>query len=69
MKKSFINNAKLKEKTMSLQDYFEQSLCRKCFIKHCRPTKKEIKKMVMSDEQYECDCCHKTDYVVEYLED
>ena len=54
---------------MSLQDYFEQSLCRKCFIKHCKPTKKEIKKMVMSDEQYECDCCKKIDFVVEYVED
>ena len=33
---------------MSQQDYFEQNLCRKCFIKLCKPSKKEIKKMVMS---------------------
>ena len=54
---------------MSLQDYLEQSLCRKCFIKHCKPTKKEIKKMVMSDERYECDYCRKIDFIVEYVED
>ena len=54
---------------MSQQDYFEQILCRKCFIKLCKPSKKEIKKMVMSEEQYQCDCCHKTDFIVEYLED
>lgn len=54
---------------MSQQDYFEQSLCRKCFIKHCKPSKKEIKKMVMSEEQYVCDCCKKLSQIVEYLED
>lgn len=54
---------------MSLQDYLEQSLCRKCFIRRCHPSKKEIKKMVMSDERYECECCGKLDFVVDYLED
>ena len=45
------------------------NLCKKCYIKIFKPTKKEIKKMVMSDEQYQCDACHKTDYIVEYVED
>ena len=53
---------------MGQYDMYE-NLCKKCYIRTMKPTKKEIKKMVMSDEQYECDCCHKTDYVVEYLED
>lgn len=53
---------------MNKQDYLENNLCKKCFIKHCKPTKKEIKQIVMSDEQYECDYCHKNDYIVEYLE-
>ena len=53
---------------MSQQDMYE-SLCKKCYIRIMKPTKKEIKKMVMSDEQYQCDCCHKTDYIVEYVED
>lgn len=53
---------------MGQHDMYE-NLCKKCYIRIMKPTKKEIKKMVMSDEQYECDCCHKTDYVVEYLED
>jgi hypothetical protein len=34
-----------------------------------KPTKKEIKKIVMSDDMYQCDCCNKTDYIVEYVED
>lgn len=53
---------------MSQQDMYE-SLCKKCYIRIMKPTKKEIKKMVLSDEKYQCDCCHKTDYIVEYLED
>lgn len=53
---------------MGQQDMYE-NLCKKCYIKIMRPTKKEIKKMVMSDDEYQCDCCHKTDYIVEYVED
>lgn len=53
---------------MSKQDIYE-SLCKKCYIRIMKPTKKEIKKMVMSEEQYQCDCCNKTDYIVEYVED
>ena len=53
---------------MSQQDMYE-SLCKKCYIRIMKPTKKEIKKMVMSDDEYQCDCCHKTDYIVEYVED
>ena len=53
---------------MSQQEIYE-SLCKKCYIRIIKPTKKEIKKMVMSEEEYQCDCCHKTDYIVEYLED
>lgn len=53
---------------MSQQDIYE-SLCKKCFIKVQKPSKKDIKKMVMSDEKYECDCCHRTDFIVEYIEE
>lgn len=53
---------------MSQQDIYE-SLCKKCYIRIMKPTKKEIKKMVMSDEEYQCDCCGKTDSIVEYIEE
>ena len=53
---------------MSQQDLYE-NLCKKCYIRIIKPTKKEIKKMVMSEEQYQCDCCKKMDFIVEYLED
>ena len=53
---------------MGQQDIYD-SLCKKCYIRIMKPTKKEIKKMVMSDERYECSCCHKKDFIVDYLED
>ena len=51
------------------QNEMYQDLCKRCYIRIMKTTKKEIKKMVMSDVQYECSCCHKTDFIVEYLED
>ncbi len=53
---------------MSQNEMYED-LCKRCYIRIMKPTKKEIKKMVMSEEQYQCDCCKKTDFIVEYLED
>ena len=53
---------------MSQQDMFE-NLCKKCYIRIMKPTKKEIKKIVLSDEEYQCDCCHKTGPIVEYVEE
>ena len=53
---------------MSQNEMYED-LCKRCYIRIMKPTKKEIKKMVMSDEQYQCDCCHKKDFIVEYVED
>ena len=53
---------------MSQQEMYE-NLCKKCYIRIMKPTKKEIKKMVMSDENYTCDCCGKYDCIVEYIED
>lgn len=44
-------------------------LCKKCYIKINKPTKNEIKKLVMSEENYECNCCHKTGQIVEYVEE
>lgn len=46
-----------------------EDLCRKCYIKIFKPSKKEIGKMVMSEEKYQCNCCKHNDYIVEYLED
>ena len=53
---------------MSQQDLYE-NLCKKCYIRIIKPSKKEIKKMVMSEDQYVCDCCKKLSQIVEYLED
>lgn len=53
---------------MGQQDMYE-NLCKKCYIKIFKPTKKEISKMVMSEEKEQCNCCHRNDFIVEYLED
>lgn len=53
---------------MSKQEIYE-SLCKKCYIRIMKPTNKEIKKIVMSEEQYQCDCCNKTGLIVEYVEE
>lgn len=53
---------------MSQQDLYE-NLCKKCYIRIMKPTKKEIKKLVMSEEEYQCDCCKKTGPIVEYTEE
>lgn len=53
---------------MGQQEMYE-SLCKKCYIKIFKPTKKEISKIVMSEDKEQCNCCHRVDYVVEYVED
>jgi len=53
---------------MSQQDYFED-MCKRCFIRNTNLTKKEIKKIVLSEERYRCSCCGKTDFIVEYVEE
>lgn len=53
---------------MSQQEIYD-NLCKKCYIKVMHPTKKEIKKMVMSEEEYVCDCCGKKCAIVEYVEE
>ena len=53
---------------MSQQEMYE-NLCRRCYIKIFKPTKKEITKIVMSEDKEQCNYCHRVDYVVEYVED
>lgn len=54
---------------MSQQDYFEQNLCRKCFIKLCKPSKNEIKRIVMTEYKDKCDKCGRVSELVDYIED
>ena len=53
---------------MGQYDIYE-NLCKKCYIKIQNPSKKDIKKMVMSEEKYQCDSCHRNDVIVEYIEE
>lgn len=53
---------------MSQNDMLE-CLCKRCFIRVHKLSKKEIKKIIMSEEEYTCDKCGKFDFVVEYMED
>lgn len=42
----------------------ENNLCRKCYIRKYKLSKKNIDKMIMSNWKEECDCCHKIDKIV-----
>nr|DAH39592.1 MAG TPA: cytochrome C6 [Caudoviricetes sp.] len=53
---------------MSKQDMYTD-LCKKCYVKIYKPTKKEISKIVLTDYKEKCDCCHRTDFLVDYVED
>ena len=53
---------------MSKQELYE-NLCRKCFIKEVKPSKKEIKTIIMSDYKEKCDCCGRVTQIVESVEE
>lgn len=46
-----------------------QNLCRKCFIKLHKPSKRAIKRIVLSYDKEQCDYCKRTDFIVDYVED
>ena len=50
-------------------NYENECLCKKCFVKLCKPSKKDIKKIVLTEYDEECDNCHRVGPCVEYLED
>lgn len=54
---------------MSLQDYFEQSLCKKCAIKCYNLSKSDIKRMVMTEYEDRCEKCGRVSVLVDYIED
>lgn len=53
---------------MSQADLYTD-LCKKCFIRLRKPNKKDIKKIVLSEEYRECEHCGRITEVVDYMED
>lgn len=53
---------------MSYRDTYE-AMCKKCYIKYMKPSKKDIKRMVMSEDEEYCECCGRRCQIVEYIED
>ena len=47
----------------------DQNLCKQCFIKLKRPSKKTIKNMILTTYEDRCENCGKTGRVVEYTWD
>ena len=45
------------------------NVCKKCFIKIHKPSKKDIEKIVLGEEKCKCEKCGRTDFVVDYVED
>lgn len=49
--------------------YKEMALCEKCYIKLVKPSKREIKRMVMTEYDELCDNCGKFKQIVDYIEE
>lgn len=46
-----------------------EDLCRKCFIKLMRPSKKEIKHIILTDYTTTCEHCGRKGPIVDYVGD
>ena len=46
-----------------------EDLCRTCYIRICKPSKGEIKRMVMTPYDTKCSCCGKVEPIVDYIEE
>lgn len=55
-------NVGIKERIMEYEN-----LCKKCFLKKNKLSKKNIDRIVFTSYMEECDCCHKIDKLVEYI--
>lgn len=64
-KKLFIREDRIP--TMSKQEIYD-NLCKRCFIKVMKPSKKDIKAIVLSDYNIKCDCCGRVSQIVEYVD-
>ena len=53
---------------MGKQEMYD-NLCKKCYIKIMRPSKKEISKIILTEYEEQCSCCGKVTLVVDYVED
>ena len=54
---------------MSQLDYFEQNLCKKCFMKKHKLSRKSIDRIVFTPYMEECDSCHQITALVDYIEE
>lgn len=53
---------------MSKQNVYE-NICKKCYIKVNKLTKKEVSKIVLTEYKEQCDCCKRRDFLVDFVED
>lgn len=42
-------------------------LCKQCYVQLRKPSKKEVKKMILTTYKDRCENCHKVDRLVEYM--
>lgn len=54
---------------MSQYDFMNQQLCKKCATKLLNLSKEDVKRMVMTDYEDNCDKCGKLSVLVDYIED
>lgn len=48
--------------------YFEPDCCycKTCYVKLRKPSKKAIKRLILTEYKDQCECCQKIDRLVEY---
>lgn len=49
--------------------YTYENLCKKCYLKKHKLNKKHIDNIVMTIYKDQCDCCGKTEKLVDYIEE
>lgn len=49
--------------------YYETdfNLCKQCYVKLHKPSKKNLKKMTLTEYKDQCENCGRTDRLVEYI--
>ena len=53
---------------MNSEEFYDSNLCKKCYIKACKPTKDEIKHIIFTEYKDKCEKCGRVDYLVDYIE-
>jgi len=52
-----------------MNEIIYENLCKKCFLKKHKLSRKNIDRIVFAPYAEECDCCHQITTLVDYIEE